>query len=74
MEAVQQTTITPHVNPQGPEWETGYGGGFSGHHEGGDYYPSHGYPEPSLRAKTSASARYPDLYTPLERYVSYGVD
>jgi hypothetical protein len=23
-------------------------------------YPSHGYPEPSLRARTSASTRYPD--------------
>jgi hypothetical protein len=29
---------------------------------------------PSLRARTSTSARYPDWYTPLERYVSYVVD
>jgi hypothetical protein len=45
-----------------------------GYHEGDRYYPSHGYPEPSLRARTSASARYPNWYAPLERYVSYGVD
>jgi hypothetical protein len=43
-------------------------------HEGGIYYPSHGYPEPSLRARISASVRYLDRYAPLERYVSYGVD
>jgi hypothetical protein len=55
-------------------WDTGYGGGYSGYHEGGNYYPSQGYPEPSLRAGTSASARYHDWYTPLERYISYGVD
>jgi hypothetical protein len=47
---------------------------YSGHHEGGSYYPFHGYPEPSLLAGISASARYPDWYTPLERYISYGVD
>jgi hypothetical protein len=45
-----------------------------GSHEGGSYYPCHGYPKPSLRAGTSASARYPDWHAPLERYVSYGVD
>jgi hypothetical protein len=44
------------------------------HNEGGSYYPSHGYPEPSLRARTSASARYPNWYAPLEWYISYGVD
>jgi hypothetical protein len=54
-------------------WVRG-GGGYSGHHVGGSYYPSHDYPEPSLRAGSSASARYPDWYAPLERYVSYGVD
>jgi hypothetical protein len=74
MEATQQTTTTPHAHPQEPQWDTGYRGGYSGHHEGGSYYPSHGYPEPSLRARTSASARYPDWYAPLERYISYGVD
>jgi hypothetical protein len=31
-------------------------------------------PEPSLRAETSAFARYPDWYAPLEWYISYGVD
>jgi hypothetical protein len=49
-------------------------GGYSGHHESGSYYPSHSYHEPSLRAGTSASARYSDWYAPLERYVSYEVD
>jgi hypothetical protein len=48
--------------------------GYSGHHESGSYYPSHGYPEPSLQARTSASTRYPDWYAPLEWYISYGVD
>jgi hypothetical protein len=33
-----------------------------------------GFPEPSLRARTSASARYLDWYAPLERYISYEVD
>jgi hypothetical protein len=51
-----------------------YGGGYSDHHESGSYYPSHDYLEPSLRAGTSASARYPDWYAPLERYASYMVD
>jgi hypothetical protein len=74
MEAAQQTTTTSQAHPQEPQWDTGYGGGYSHYNEGGSYYPSQGYPEPSLRAETSASARYPDWYTPLEQYVSYGVD
>jgi hypothetical protein len=49
-------------------------GVYSGQDESGSYYPSHGYPEPSLQAKTSASARYLDWYAPLEGYISYGVD
>jgi hypothetical protein len=65
---------TPQAHPQEPQWDTGYGGGYSGYYEGGSYYPSNGYPEPSLRAETSASARYPDWYAPLARYVSYGID
>jgi hypothetical protein len=48
MEAAQQTTTTPHAHPQEPHWDTGYGGGYSGCHEGGSYYPSHSYPGPSL--------------------------
>jgi hypothetical protein len=74
MEAAQQTTTTSHALPQEPQWDTRYGGGYSGYHEGGSYYPSQGYPEPSLRAKTSASARYPDWHTPLERYANHRVD
>jgi hypothetical protein len=74
MEAAQQTMTTPQAHPQEPQWDTWYGGGYSGHHEGGGYYPSHGYPEPSLWAGTSMSAKYPDWYAPLERYVSYRVD
>jgi hypothetical protein len=74
LEAAQQTMTTPQAHPQEPQWDTWYGGGYLGHHEGGGYYPSHGYPERSLRAGTSASARYPDRYAPLERYVSYRVD
>jgi hypothetical protein len=74
MEAAQQTTTTLQAHPQEPQWDTGYGVGYSGHHEGSSYYPSHGYPEPSLRARTSDSTMYPDWYTPLERYISYGVD
>jgi hypothetical protein len=45
-----------------------------GHHESDSYNPSHGYPEPSLQAKTSTSVRYLEWYTPLEWYISYGVD
>jgi hypothetical protein len=74
MEVAQQTMTTPHAHPQEPQWDTGNGGGYSGYHEGGSYYPSHSYPEPSLRAGTSASARYPNWYARLERYTSYGVD
>jgi hypothetical protein len=43
MEAAQQAMTTLQAHPQEPQWETGYGGGYSGYHEGG-YYPSHGYP------------------------------
>jgi hypothetical protein len=60
LEAAQQTMTTPQAHPQEPQWDTEYGGGYSGHHESCSYYPSHGYPEPSFRARTSASARYPD--------------
>jgi hypothetical protein len=74
MEPAQQTTTTPQAHPQEPQWDTGYGGGYWGHHEGGSYYPPHGYPEPSLQPGTSASARYPGWYAHLERYASYGVD
>jgi hypothetical protein len=74
MEASQQTMTTPQAHPQEPQWDTGYGGGYLGYHEGDSYYPSQGYPEPSLRIGTSASARYPDWYSLLKRYVSYGVD
>jgi hypothetical protein len=74
MEAAQQTMTTPQAHPQELQWYTRYGVGYSGHHEGGSYYPTHSYPEPSLLARTSASARYPDWYAPLERYVSYGID
>jgi hypothetical protein len=74
MEATQQTMTTPQAHPQEPQWDTGYGGGYSGHHESGSYYPSHSYPKPSLRAGTSSFARYLDWYAPLEQYVSYEVD
>jgi hypothetical protein len=74
MEAAQQTTTTPQAHPQEPQWDTGYGVGYSSHHEGGSYYTSHSYPEPSVQAGTSASARYPNRYGPLEWYISYGVD
>jgi hypothetical protein len=65
---------TPQAHPQEPQWDNRYRGGYLGYHEGGSYYPYHGYPEPSLRARTSTSVRYPDYYAPLEQYVSYGVD
>jgi hypothetical protein len=74
MEEAPQTMTTPQAHPQEPQWDTRYGVDYLGHHEGVSYYPSHGYPKPSLQIGTSASARYPDRYTPLERYVSYGVD
>jgi hypothetical protein len=73
-EAAQQTITTLQAHPQEPQWDTGYGGGYLDHHEGRSYYPSNGYPDPSLRARTSASARYPDWYAPLEWYISYGID
>jgi hypothetical protein len=38
MEAAQQAMTTLQAHPQEPQWETGYGGGYSGYHEGG-YYP-----------------------------------
>jgi hypothetical protein len=44
MEAAQQTTTTSQAHPQEPQWDTGYGGGYSGYHEGGSYYPPQGYP------------------------------
>jgi hypothetical protein len=65
---------TPQAQSQELQWDTGYGGGYSGHHKSGSYYPSHSYPEPSLWAVTSASARYLNWYAPLERYVSYVID
>jgi hypothetical protein len=74
MEAAQQATTTLQAHPQEPQWDTGYGGDYSGHHEVSSYYPSHGYPEYILRARTSASTRYPDWYAPLERYASYWAD
>jgi hypothetical protein len=52
---------TSQAHPQEPQWDTGYGGGYSGYHEGGSYYPSQGYPKPRLRAGTFASARYLDM-------------
>jgi hypothetical protein len=47
---------------------------YSGHHEGGSYYPSHGYPETRIRAGTTVSTKYPDWYAPLEWYISYVVN
>jgi hypothetical protein len=73
MEPEQQATTTPQAHPQEPQWDTGYGGGYLGDQDSG-YYPSHGYPEPSLRVETSTSCRYPDWYAPLEWYISYGID
>jgi hypothetical protein len=35
-------------SPSGSPVDTRYGGGYSGHHESGSYYPSHGYPETIL--------------------------
>jgi hypothetical protein len=66
MEVAQQAMTKPQAHPQEPQWDTGY--------RGDSYYPSHSYPEPSLRVGTSASARYPNWYAPLEWYASYGVD
>jgi hypothetical protein len=39
MEAAQQATTTPQAHLQEPQWDTRYGGGYSGYHEGG-YYPT----------------------------------
>jgi hypothetical protein len=39
MEVAQQTMTTPQAHPQEPQWNTGYGGGYSGHHKSGSYYP-----------------------------------
>jgi hypothetical protein len=50
MEVAQQITTKLQAHPQEPQWDTEHGGGYSGHHEGGCYYPSHGYPEHSLCA------------------------
>jgi hypothetical protein len=74
IEAAQQTTTTLQADPQEPQWDTRHGGGYTGYHERGSYYPSHGHPEPSVRSGTSASARYPDWYASLEWYISYGVE
>jgi hypothetical protein len=74
MVVAQQTTTTPQAHSQEPQWDTGYGGGYSSYHEGGSYYLSQGNPKPSLRAETSASTKYTDWYAPLERYVTYVVD
>jgi hypothetical protein len=34
MEAAQQTTTTMQAHPRELQWDTGYGVGYSGHHEG----------------------------------------
>jgi hypothetical protein len=73
-EAAQHNTTTAQSHSQEPQWDTGYESGYSGYCEGGSKYPSCGYSEPSLRVGTSAFARYPDKYSPLERYISYGAD
>jgi hypothetical protein len=39
MEVAQQTTTTPQAHPQELQWDTRYGGGYSGYHEGSSYYP-----------------------------------
>jgi hypothetical protein len=41
-EAAQQTMTTLQAHPLEPQWDTGYGGGYSGYHKGGSYYPSQG--------------------------------
>jgi hypothetical protein len=48
LEATQQTMTTSQAHSQELHWDTRYGSGYSGYHEGGSYYPSQGYPEPSL--------------------------
>jgi hypothetical protein len=47
MEVAHQATTTPQAHCLGPQWDIGYGSGYSGYHEGG-YYPAHGYLEPNL--------------------------
>jgi hypothetical protein len=34
MEAAQQAMTTPPAHPQEPQWDTSYGGGYSGYHNG----------------------------------------
>jgi hypothetical protein len=46
MEAAQQTTTRLQAHPHEPQWDTGYGGGYSVYHESGSHYPSVGYHEP----------------------------
>jgi hypothetical protein len=46
--AWRQHMTMPQAHPQEPQWDTGYGGGYWGYHEGGSYYPSHIYPKSSL--------------------------
>jgi hypothetical protein len=41
-----KTMTTSQAHTQEPQWDNGYGGGYSGYHEGGSYYPSQGYPRP----------------------------
>jgi hypothetical protein len=38
MEAAQQTTNKPQPHSQEPQWDTGYGVGYTGHREDGSYY------------------------------------
>jgi hypothetical protein len=71
---LHRTMTAPQAHHQEPQWDTGYEGGYSGHQEGGGYYLSNGYLEPSFFAETSASARYPDWYTPLKQYVICELD
>jgi hypothetical protein len=37
MEVAQQTMIKLQAHPREPQWDTGYGGGYSSHHESGSY-------------------------------------
>jgi hypothetical protein len=53
IEVAQQTMTTPRAHPQKPLWDTGYGGGYSCHHEGGSYYP----PPPSRLPRASPPSR-----------------
>jgi hypothetical protein len=73
MEAAKSATTTSQAHPQEPQWDTGYGVATRVTMSS-SYYPSHGYPESSLRAGTSTSARYPDCYASLEWYASYATD